>query len=64
MLNALDILKSEGDGNFVWQETARDLRTAKDRAQKLCGSSPGEYLIFDHRTQQVVAKVADEIANH
>ena len=54
----LDILKRTEDGSFVWMETATDLSLAKARLQELIDNTPGEYFVFDQRSQQIVAKIA------
>jgi hypothetical protein len=54
----LDILKRTEDGSFVWMEAANDLSLAKARMQQLLDGDPGEYFIFDQRSQQIVAKMA------
>ena len=54
----LDILKRTEDGSFVWMEAANDLSVAKARLQELVNRTPGEYFIFDQRSQQIVAKMA------
>jgi hypothetical protein len=54
----LDILKRQNDGGFVWIEAASDVQGAEKRISKLADEQPGEYFVFDQRTQQIVAKVA------
>jgi hypothetical protein len=54
----LDILKRQSDGSFVWIEAVSDLRVAEDRISQLACAEPGEYFVFDQRTQQIVAKIA------
>jgi hypothetical protein len=54
----LDILKRQGDGGFVWIEAASDVRVAEERISRMAEKDPGEYFVFDQRTQQIVAKVA------
>ena len=56
----LDILKRQNDGGFVWIEAARDVHAAEERISKLADKEPGEYFVFDQRTQQIVAKVAKQ----
>jgi hypothetical protein len=51
----LDILMREKDGNYRWLEAATDLEAAKNRLRELTARSPGEYVVFDQRTQQIVA---------
>jgi hypothetical protein len=53
-----DILKRHEDGSFIWLEAARDLQGAQARLQELSVSVPGEYFVFDQRSQQIVAKVS------
>jgi D-serine dehydratase len=54
----LDILKRQSDGGFVWIEAASDVRVAEERISRMAEKDPGEYFVFDQRTQQIVAKVA------
>jgi hypothetical protein len=56
----LDILRRQNDGGFVWIEAARDVNAAEERISKLADKEPGEYFVFDQRTQQIVAKVAKQ----
>jgi hypothetical protein len=56
----LDILKRQKDGSFVWIEAESDMRAAEERISKLASTEPGEYFIFDQRTQTVVAKIAKQ----
>jgi hypothetical protein len=56
----LDILKRQSDGSFVWIEAASDLRVAEERISYLAGADPGEYFVFDQRSQEIVAKVAKQ----
>jgi hypothetical protein len=52
-----DILQKIGDLNFLWIESVGDLRADKTRIAELKERTPGEYVIFDQRTQRVVAEV-------
>jgi hypothetical protein len=56
----LDILKRQNDGGFVWIESASDVQVAGERISKLADKEPGEYFVFDQRTQRIVAKVAKQ----
>jgi len=56
----LDILKRQNDGGFVWIEAASDVLVAEERILNLADKEPGEYFVFDQRTQQIVAKVAKQ----
>jgi pyridoxine/pyridoxamine 5'-phosphate oxidase len=56
----LDILKRQSDGGFVWIEASNDVRVAEERISHLAETEPGEYFVFDQRTQQIVAKVTKQ----
>jgi hypothetical protein len=58
----LDILKKTDVLNFEWIDVVRDLRTAEARIQELQACSPGEYIIFSRRTQQIVARFNSRMA--
>jgi hypothetical protein len=57
-VSAFDILKRDNDGSFIWVEAAQDLPTAQARLQELSIHAPGEYFVFDQKTQQIVAKLS------
>jgi len=48
------------DGSFVWIEAASEMQLAEERISQLASREPGEYFVFDQRTQQVVAKIAKQ----
>lgn len=52
----LDILKRQRDGSFLWIEAASEIDIAERRITQLALAEPGEYFVFDQRTQQIVAK--------
>jgi hypothetical protein len=52
-----DILQKIDDVNFRWVEVVGDLQTAITRIEELQARTPGEYVVFDQRTQQVVAQL-------
>jgi hypothetical protein len=56
----LDILKRQRDGSFVWIEAASEMDAAEKRITQLASAEPGEYFVFDQRTQQIVAKIAKQ----
>lgn len=58
MSASFDILKRHGDGSLIWLEAASELPRAKDRLQQLYAASPGEYFVFDQKSQQIVAKIS------
>jgi hypothetical protein len=51
-----DILKKDAAA-LVWVEAVNDLEAAKVRIQQLAARSEGEYVIFDQRTRQIVARI-------
>ena len=53
---SLDILRRHDDGSFIWLETAHNIEMAKARLEVLCARTPGSYFVFDHKSQQIVAK--------
>lgn len=55
---SFDILKRHGDGSLIWLEAAAELAHARDRLQQLYAVSPGEYFVFDQKSQQIVAKIS------
>jgi hypothetical protein len=56
MKSVFDILEKIDEVNFRWLEATQDLQSAKFRIEEREALSPGEYVIFDRRTQQIVAK--------
>jgi hypothetical protein len=48
------------DGSFVWIEAASEMHLAEQRISQLASREPGEYFVFDQRTQQIVAKIAKQ----
>jgi sarcosine oxidase gamma subunit len=59
----LDILRRKRDGSFIWMEAAQDMQAAKNRLEELVAVAPGEYFVFDQRSQEIVAKLASRPAN-
>jgi hypothetical protein len=53
-----DILRRHEDGSFIWLETAQDIEIAKARLEELCAQTPGNYFVFDQKSQQIVAKLS------
>jgi hypothetical protein len=49
-----DILKTDVLGNPIWVEAAEDLRKASVRIEELALYSPGEYIVFNQQTSQIV----------
>jgi len=50
----LDIFRRDLHGSPVWIDSVEDLRAAKIRLSQLV-SEPGEYFVFDQRTNRIVA---------
>jgi hypothetical protein len=57
-----DILKRIDAVNFEWLEVVRGLQTAEAMVQELQARSPGEYVVFSQRTQQIVARFNSQTA--
>lgn len=53
--HGFDILKRQA-ADLIWVESAPDLESAKVRLSHLVAVSPGEYVVFDHRKHQIVAR--------
>jgi hypothetical protein len=58
-----DILKKHEDGSFIWLEAAQSVQIARARVQELCTKTPGEYFVFDQKSQQIVAKLSTCVDN-
>jgi hypothetical protein len=55
-----DLFKKDGEERFVWLEAARDLSTAKTRLRELSCRTPGEYLVFDQGSAEVVERLRND----
>ena len=49
-----DILKKERDGSFRWFEAVNDLGAANIRIREIIALSPGDYIVFDQRTHNII----------
>ena len=56
-----DILRRHTDGSFIWLEAASELSHAQDRLQQLNAVTPGEYFVFDQKSQQIVARISNSL---
>jgi hypothetical protein len=56
----LDILRRQSDGSFVWIEAVSDMQVAEERISHLASGAPGEYFVFDQKSQQIVARIAKQ----
>jgi len=54
MHSPFDILKKKPEGSFCWFEAANDLESANIRIDDLLVLSPGEYIVFDQRTHNII----------
>jgi hypothetical protein len=55
MHSPFDILKKRPEGSFCRFEAVNDLASANIRIKELLALSPGEYVVFDERTNNVIA---------
>jgi hypothetical protein len=53
MNTPLDIFRKDIQGNPVWLGCAADLQAARFRLTELATLTPGEYFVFDQRTQEI-----------
>jgi hypothetical protein len=51
-----DIFKKHEEA-VVWVEAALDLESAKKRSEELAKQNCCQYVVFDHRQQQIVARL-------
>jgi hypothetical protein len=49
-----DILKKERDGSFRWFEAVNDLGSANIRIREIIALSPGDYIVFDQRSHNII----------
>jgi len=60
MRSSLDLFRRNKDGKFIWLEAGEDLKTAKLRLQELSAGTPGEYLLFDRGTAQIIERLRSD----
>jgi hypothetical protein len=60
MRSSLDLFRRNKDGNYIWLEGGGDLKAAKLRLRELSASAPGEYLLFDRSTAQIVERLRND----
>jgi hypothetical protein len=53
-----DILKKDVFGNPIWIEAAEDLGKASVRIEELAFHCPGEYIVFNQETSQIVTTLS------
>jgi hypothetical protein len=57
-----DILKKDVLGNPIWVEAVEDLHKATLRIEELVLYSPGEYIVFNQKTSQIVTALSASTA--
>jgi hypothetical protein len=57
-----DILKKDVLGNPIWVEAVEDLHKATLRIEELVLYSPGEYIVFNQKTSQIVSALSASAA--
>lgn len=57
MQTPFDLLRRDPDGSFIWIEAAADLAIARLRMREIASRTPGEYVLFDHTSQETVEKL-------
>ena len=55
MENSFDIMKVLTDDTLAWVEAAEELSAARVRVWELLADSPGEYIVFNQETKQLVS---------
>lgn len=55
MENPFDIMKVLSDDRLAWVEAANELSSARLRICELLADSPGEYIVFNQETKQLVS---------
>jgi hypothetical protein len=62
MQSSFDLLRRDPDGSFIWLEAAADLVRARARLRELATRAPGDYVLFDHTSQETVEKISNRDA--
>ena len=58
---SLDIFKKDARGNPIWVDVVGDLETARVRVAQFAATLPGEYFVFDQRTNRVMRANVDQV---
>ncbi|HEY4818629.1 MAG TPA: hypothetical protein VIH67_14455 [Candidatus Acidoferrum sp.] len=56
-IDLIDVMRKRDDGSLIWVEAVQNVEAAKSRINNFGKTAPGEYVIFDQNTQQIVACV-------
>jgi len=57
----LDIFKKDARGNPIWVDAVGHLETARVRVAQFAATLPGEYFVFDQRTNRVMRANVDQV---
>jgi hypothetical protein len=57
----LDIFKKDARGNPIWVDAVCDLETARVRIAQFAATLPGEYFVFDQRTNRMMRADVDQL---
>ena len=60
MQTPFDLLRRDPDGSVIWLEAAADLVRARARLRELASRTPGEYVLFDHTSQETLEKISSQ----
>ena len=55
MKNPFDIMRVLSDDTLAWVEATDDMNAAKTRVCELLADSPGEYIVFNQDTKELVS---------
>jgi len=56
-LPVFNLFTADARGNPVWLEAVADLETARRRLIELASTNPGEYFMFDLRSEKIVVSL-------
>ena len=57
----LDIFKKDHRGRPILVDAVDDLETARVRVDQFAATLPGEYFVFDQRTNRVLRPTMDQV---
>jgi hypothetical protein len=53
-MHLFDIFRIQEDGEPLWLDSALDMEQAEDMATKLMAKAPGQYFVFNQKTQEKI----------
>jgi hypothetical protein len=62
-IHLFDIFRIQADGEPLWLDSALDMEEAGDLATKLMAKVPGQYFVFNQKTQEKIFVGPDEDAS-